>query len=164
MRNRLAFYEDAKAESGSIIFLDLDGFKNLNDTYGHEIGDYYLKGVALKLIQITAELSATPYRFGGDEFVIKICKSMLKEKVINIAKQILAELKVPVIIKSEDYKLSCSIGVSFYKEIFTIDDIIHQADLAMYQAKRGGKSQYALYDEKLNYVDCRRQRSADRNM
>jgi len=164
IRNRLAIFEDAKGKSGSIIFLDLDDFKDINDTYGHDVGDYFLKEVALKLTQVTAELSATPYRIGGDEFIIKTCNNMVKEHVINIAKQVIDELKAPVIIKEKEYIISCSIGISFYKDIYTLEDIIHQADLAMYQSKKDGKNQYSLYVPKLNGLNHRRQRSVVRGL
>ena len=126
----------------AILFLDLDGFKNINDTVGHNIGDEVLKTIAQRLKKIITDNDIIS-RFGGDEFLILINNHNNIEDILD---KILSEIKKPIIIDNKEYKVSASIGVSIYPDNSTdINELIKQADIAMYEAKKSGKDKYIFY-------------------
>ena len=122
----------------SIMYLDLDGFKKVNDTYGHDAGDEILKEVSNKLLsQVRAgDLVA---RLSGDEFVL-IVKQTDQDKLSKLAQRILALIEEPVIYKQRQLKVGASIGITVSDEFDNdLDSLLKVADQAMYQAKREGK-------------------------
>lgn len=143
---------------GAVLFLDLDNFKPLNDTHGHNVGDLLLVEVASRIKECVRD-SDTVSRFGGDEFVILLAElSTNKEKSIiqaaTIAEKIRSTLEQTYIlpIEENDYEESvvehsctCSIGISFFLENESKhDDILRWADVAMYEAKEAGRNQIRL--------------------
>ncbi|MEW8508457.1 MAG: EAL domain-containing protein [Candidatus Thiodiazotropha sp.] len=131
----------------AVIYLDLDGFKDINDTHGHEVGDYVLVVTAQKLKAATRE-SDTVSRIGGDEFVIVITDLSNIEECLPMLQRILNAANQPVQYKSFELNTSCSIGVSFYPQPTAVDgdQLIRQADQAMYHAKLAGKNRFHVFD------------------
>lgn len=136
---------------GAVLFLDMDKFKNLNDTLGHDYGDLLLIDVAER-IQSCVRESDTVARLGGDEFVV-ILEEMegndkeTSQKVALIAEKIRAALAMPYQLKKIIYHSSPSIGVSLYcGNEESVDAILKHADMAMYQAKEAGRNTVIFFD------------------
>jgi diguanylate cyclase (GGDEF)-like protein len=126
------------------MFLDLDGFKMINDTMGHSAGDELLKKVSDRLVK-TLRNTDIIARIGGDEFIIMIeCIENIKD-VKFIADKIIKSFIKPFIIEGQDCFISTSIGVSIYPiDGENAEVLIKNADIAMYKAKEGGKNKYVL--------------------
>ncbi|MCF7970753.1 MAG: diguanylate cyclase, partial [Methylococcaceae bacterium] len=135
---------------GSLIFLDLDDFKPLNDTYGHNIGDELLIQVGQRLQSVLRE-EDTPARLGGDEFIVLIhANEKSSELALSnakiIAKKILQELNKMYIINNREHYFSCSMGIAIYPESrYDSAKIMQHADAAMYDAKHAGKNTICYY-------------------
>lgn len=132
------FFEDRVNEHGALFFLDLDGFKSVNDRYGHDIGDTVLQEVAARLQTIVNEQGdAFAVRLGGDEFVLHFSQAAGRDEWGHIATQIIDELSR----WDEGYQVSTSIGIVTYirDERTTLVTLLKQADEALYQAKSAGK-------------------------
>ncbi|PAB59932.1 GGDEF domain-containing protein [Anaeromicrobium sediminis] len=125
-----------------LMFIDLDNFKSINDTYGHMAGDEALKTVS-KHIKGALRKSDLIARFGGDEFLV-ILEDMPKIEIANsVAERIIEELQTPIIVKEKKIKITCSIGIGMFPEHGNdMESIINYADKAMYEAKRLGKNTY----------------------
>jgi diguanylate cyclase (GGDEF)-like protein len=130
----------------SLLFIDLDGFKHVNDTYGHGIGDRLLKDAAERLLTCLRE-GDTAARIGGDEFVIILLESDL-ELAITVAHRILGILRVPYEFgKKTISSISASIGIAEYPiHAEDLDTLLTAADNAMYVAKKNGKNQFAIFN------------------
>lgn len=132
----------------SIAFLDLDGFKYVNDTYGHDCGDELLITIADRIRMIIRE-EDTFARFGGDEFVLLLINVDVSHYLQLLLTRILNEIALPVIINDHDIRVSSSIGVTVFpaQEQSGCDpeSLLQQADKAMYAAKTNGKNQFVLY-------------------
>lgn len=129
----------------SVLFIDLDDFKVINDTLGHEIGDLLLQDVAQQLSSCIRETD-TVARFGGDEFVILLGHIEHGKDAAKIAKDIITRLTADFSIKSHLVHIGCSIGISAYPtDGDTADILLKNADIAMYQAKRKGGNQYDFF-------------------
>lgn len=143
--------ENAKRQNSSfcVLFLDLDEFKNINDSVGHQIGDQILIQVARKL-EKTVRKSDIVSRFGGDEFLIMINHIEAKTDIETVLKKIVGIFEEPIVIEGEEYNLTASIGVSVYPFDGTNQDmLIKNADIAMFRAKRNGKNQYVFCTEEM---------------
>ena len=141
---------------GAVLFIDLDRFKMLNDTLGHDYGDLLLIEVADRIKFCVREMD-TVARLGGDEFVVLI-ESVSEErddasrKVGFIAEKIREALAHPYTLKAHEHHSSPSIGISLYcgnKE--SVDELIQQADMAMYQAKNAGRNAVRFFDPVMQY-------------
>ncbi len=131
----------------AVLFIDLDYFKTVNDTLGHEQGDLLLKQVANRLGSIFKE-SDTIARFGGDEFIAVIPNIKSKADVTHVAKRILKVFETPFDIDGEDIYLSASVGIALYPDDGTSPaELIKNADIAMYRAKEEGKNNFAFFTE-----------------
>lgn len=136
---------------GSLLFLDLDYFKTLNDTLGHDMGDELLKKVAERLTACVRE-GDTISRFGGDEFVILL--ENLSEKPVeaaaqteDIANKILEQVSQPYVLVKHKYTSSVSIGSTLFGQHKSeVDELLKQADIAMYQAKDDGRNSFRFFD------------------
>ena len=130
----------------SLLFIDLDGFKPVNDTYGHSVGDKLLKEVASRLHTCIRECD-TAARLGGDEFVVMLLESDLTHAT-GVAERILETLRQPYELgKKTIENVSASIGVAEYPlHGDSMDALLTAADNAMYHAKRGGKNKYAVFE------------------
>ena len=136
---------------GALLFIDLDNFKILNDTKGHNIGDCLLIDVAMRLRSGLRE-GDTVARLGGDEFVV-ILENLSENaaQAASIAKtageKIIIALNEPYLLKNESYHGTASIGVSLFREQeITADELLRRADIAMYQAKSNGRNMLRFYD------------------
>ncbi|MDD2700917.1 MAG: EAL domain-containing protein [Sideroxydans sp.] len=136
---------------GAVIFIDLDNFKTLNDTQGHDVGDELLQEVATRLTRNVRE-GDTVSRLGGDEFVVALeSLSGIEKEAANqaetIAEKIRAELSQPYQLKTIEHNSSPSMGVSLFRgHQNSIDEVLKQADLAMYQAKSTGRNRVCFFD------------------
>ncbi len=130
----------------AVIFCDLDNFKPINDTYGHDVGDELLKGIAMRL-KSSLRQEDTVARYGGDEFVVLIdefSEDIFLQTVVN---KILRSLKEPIAINGVAIPVSMSIGVSVYPDsASTAESLLKMADKAMYQAKERGKNNAVFYE------------------
>jgi diguanylate cyclase (GGDEF)-like protein/PAS domain S-box-containing protein len=142
---------------GALLFLDLDNFKTLNDTLGHDIGDMLLQQVAKRLITIIRE-GDTVTRFGGDEFVILLeslnTNAIIAATEINaIANNILDSINQPYNLAGHTYSSSTCIGASLFKgHKTTPDDLLKQADISMYQAKKSGRNAFCFFDPQMESI------------
>ena len=124
----------------ALMFVDLDKFKPVNDTFGHEVGDLLLREVALRAQVCLRRESDTMYRLGGDEFVIMLVQIDEQEDVFIVAEKVLAVLRTPFEIASKRVEISCSIGIAVYPQHGGDEEtLLRSADQAMYQAKAGGR-------------------------
>lgn len=131
----------------AVMFLDLDGFKPVNDNLGHAAGDRLLHLVAQRL-KHCLRASDTVARFGGDEFTIVLPDIDNIESVAPIAEKIISEVALPYDIDANTVQITTSVGISLYpRDCRTPHELIHHADNAMYQAKRHGKNQYRFYQQ-----------------
>ncbi len=155
--NRLAFHDRlrqaisrAKRNQNqvAVMFLDLDGFKQVNDTLGHNAGDEVIREVALRLGAAMRETD-TIARFGGDEFTILLAEIGAHEGVEIAAQKIIEAVAEPIKIENSQARVTTSIGISLYpQDGEDIDTLIRQADMAMYAAKESGKNKFLFYDKK----------------
>ena len=133
-----------------VLFLDLDGFKQVNDTLGHKIGDRVLVGAGARLSDIAGP-SDLIARWGGDEFVILRRSVHGGVDVGTFAGQIIAELSRPSMIEGSKVAVGASIGIAVAMGgDVTSDLILQQADMALYEAKRGGRGRYRVYEDAMS--------------
>jgi diguanylate cyclase (GGDEF)-like protein/PAS domain S-box-containing protein len=123
----------------AIMFLDLDGFKPVNDTFGHPKGDAVLQAVAKRLVDEVAD-DGTVGRMGGDEFAIVLADAQSRRKIEQLADRIIQSIKEPYMIDQTEIRIGVSIGCAFGPiDGATVDDLILKADLALYEAKGAGR-------------------------
>jgi diguanylate cyclase (GGDEF)-like protein/PAS domain S-box-containing protein len=142
------------SQIGALLLIDLDNFKTLNDTLGHDIGDLLLQQVAARL-SLNVREGDTVARLGGDEFVVLL--EDLGDNVLDAAasaemlgEKILAALNQPYILGSHHYHNTSSIGVTMFKgNQLMIADLLKQADISMYQAKKAGRNTLRFFDPKM---------------
>ncbi|MBP6986465.1 MAG: EAL domain-containing protein [Alphaproteobacteria bacterium] len=133
-----------------VLFFDLDRFKLINDSLGHEAGDELLKGISTRLSSMT-RASDTISRLGGDEFVVVVSDVEDPDAIREMGQKILELLKQPFHIAAHDLYVSASIGISQYpQDGVTVDELLRNADLAMYLAKKSGANQFHFYTPDLN--------------
>ncbi|OED35240.1 hypothetical protein AB833_31090 [Chromatiales bacterium (ex Bugula neritina AB1)] len=143
-------------QSIGILFLDLDLFKLINDTLGHSVGDTVLQLVAGRIVN-TLGPSYTVAREGGDEFIILLPGLTSDTELRNIAGSVVTAMKPSVLTGSFELDVSASIGVCrFPQDGTTVDDLIKNADIAMYRAKDLGRNQYQFYTRELGEAVARK--------
>ena len=142
---------------GALLFIDLDNFKDLNDTQGHDMGDRLLKQVAIRLGECVRDVD-TVARLGGDEFVVVLSK-LSSERAEAAAQaeivggQILATLNQSYRLGTRDYYSTPSIGITLLDDHqLSIDELLKRADLAMYQSKAAGRNTLRFYDPEMQAV------------
>jgi diguanylate cyclase (GGDEF)-like protein/PAS domain S-box-containing protein len=134
----------------AVMFLDLDGFKQVNDTYGHNIGDGLLKNVAEKLTASIRE-GDTVARIGGDEFTILLPRITKDENAQMIATKIISLFSNPIEIDTHSLKVGASIGIAIFpRDGEDPETLLKNADEAMYRAKQGGKNRLEMYSKQTN--------------
>jgi diguanylate cyclase (GGDEF)-like protein len=137
----------ANMSSFSLLFLDLDRFKNLNDTFGHTVGDEVLTIISNRLKETLGQ-RAVLSRVGGDEFVVLIQDD---SEAAHIASLITTSLKQPIIYRSHSFKIDCSMGVASYPaDGDTAEELLKNADTAMYHAKKRGGNKASFYEPALS--------------
>jgi len=136
---------------GALLFLDLDHFKTLNDTLGHDMGDVLLKQVAERISFCIREVD-TAARLGGDEFVVMLenlaaSSNSAAAKAETIGEKIMAHLNQPYQLDGHSHHSTPSIGVSLFSDVdSSVDDLLKQADIAMYQAKTSGRNTLRFFN------------------
>ncbi len=134
----------------AVAFIDLDRFKQINDTLGHEAGDELLKEVASRLKACLRD-SDTVARLGGDEFVVLLTDVTEEKYAATVAQKIITAIAQPSVLLSQEFRVTASIGISTYPIDGTDElTLTKNADIAMYQAKEDGKNNFQFYSEKLN--------------
>jgi len=128
----------------AMLFIDLDGFKPVNDTFGHSAGDRVLQSVG-KRLKACARGSDVVARVGGDEFLVLIDCAGTQDEVSSRARQIVDSLSEPIEIEDRQASISCSIGIAFYPESGQHAKLISRADAAMYAAKRAGGAGFCFF-------------------
>ncbi|HSZ35615.1 MAG TPA: EAL domain-containing protein [Acidimicrobiales bacterium] len=128
----------------AVLFLDLDDFKTVNDSLGHGEGDQLLRRVATTLVDLL-QPSDTAARLGGDEFAVLMEDVPSREAVEDLAQKILESLRLPVRLGTKTLSGACSIGIAFDEEGITSEQLLRNADIAMYQAKKRGKDRFEEY-------------------
>ncbi|TDR17575.1 EAL domain-containing protein [Marinicella litoralis] len=140
----------------AILFIDLDHFKNINDSLGHTIGDELLVAVANRLTQCVRQ-SDTIARIGGDEFTIGILGYDSEHDVIKVAEKVLQKMAKPFQLENHELIITPSIGIATYDGSKTdIETLLMQADTAMYQAKRSGRNNFRFFTESMNQAVLQR--------
>lgn len=133
-----------------VLFLDLDNFKWINDTLGHDVGDSLLQVMAERLTHVLRE-SDTVARLGGDEFAVIVGNLHVREDALMIARKIIAVVTEPMNVRGHTVQVGCSVGLALYPEHGDSEEILlRQADLSMYQAKELGGNQCQLFSEQMN--------------
>ncbi len=169
MANRLAFRElleerllTLQAHSGelALLFIDLDDFKRVNDTLGHEEGDEVLNQLALR-VRNTLEKHGLPgsqvARFSGDEFILLFLKSDIRNSSSELAEELLAEVRKPLALHGNPLYLTASIGITLFPfDANAAGVLLKNADIAMYQAKVAGKNCYRFYSRAMDQAVERR--------
>lgn len=139
-----------KATSHALLCLDMDNFKKINDSLGHQTGDVLIKQIAKRLQRITGS-EATCYRLGGDEFSILMEDHADIHTITHYAQDILDNLSRPFIINKQEFVLGASIGIAFYPDDGkTPQEMLKNADTAMYFAKNNGGNTYKFFSGEMN--------------
>ncbi len=133
--------------SVALFFIDLDGFKAINDNYGHDYGDELLRQVATRLKAQVREEDAV-FRLGGDEFTLIIPHLDNENNVKIIAEKIISILSKPFDVFAQQCHIGCSIGIAIYpRQAVDLDELIKNSDTAMYDVKKSGKNNYKIYQQ-----------------
>ncbi|WP_394224237.1 EAL domain-containing protein [Alteromonas gracilis] len=157
-RNMLTFQIEKQLASSirddrlvALMFMDLDDFKKVNDSHGHNVGDKLLKAAAMRISRPIRE-SDIASRFGGDEFVVLLSNIESKEHVDTVAKKLLDEFKAPIIVDDITFYVSISIGIAITNHSrATPVELLRHADIAMYEAKAKKGAEYRVYDSTMNH-------------
>ncbi|MBF0540930.1 MAG: EAL domain-containing protein [Nitrospirae bacterium] len=154
--NQAITYGKRTNQKFGIMFLDLDKFKNINDTLGHNIGDLLLQEVALRLNQCLRE-SDTVSRMGGDEFQILLSNTGGQADPALVAEKIINSLGKPFLLDGNECFIGVSIGICLFPESGEeVETLLKNADLAMYQVKERGRNSYQFYDPLMDAANMER--------
>ena len=140
----------------AVLFVDLDYFKKVNDSFGHHIGDKLLSKVAQRF-QNVLDSSATLARQGGDEFIVLLPKIGESAHAQEVAQRLLRSLAAPIMVKEKEIHTSASIGIALSPDHGqSAKDLLRYADTALYKTKEQGRNRFAVFNEELNYEVKRR--------
>ena len=145
-KRHLASMDMKDGEKASLLYIDLDKFKQVNDNYGHDVGDKYLKYVAKRIV---AQLRDTdlPARIGGDEFAVVVNNINSPDDSLRVAQRIVNAFTSPIDIDGLDHDAGVSIGIYDFDNTHDISLVILKADKAMYLAKSAGRGRFIKYEE-----------------
>ncbi len=130
----------------ALLLLDLDRFKDINDSLGHLTGDRLLKAVSTRIVGVVPEGTRVA-RFGGDEFVVLLDRIVSSDAVIQLARQLCRELSSAYLITGHEMSITTSIGIVFSTPAYeSPQDMLRDADIALYEAKRGGKNRAVVFN------------------
>lgn len=145
-----------KSSNIALFFIDLDRFKQVNDTLGHDSGDILLKTVTQRLLN-SLRSNDLVARLGGDEFVILIERFSNKNELSLIAKKIIQEVELPVTLKETVVSIGASIGISIYPDDgIDSNELLRNSDIAMYNAKQNGRNNYQFFEPSMNDAAIKR--------
>lgn len=143
-------------ENYAVFVLDIDNFKLINDTLGHLAGDALLKGFSQRVQEVLRPVD-TLARFGGDEFTLLLEEVSDQDIVIHIAERIQETLKTPFQLDKQEIRVGSSVGIAMGdRHYHNPDEVLRDADLALYEAKRRGKSQYVIFDAHMRHKKAAR--------
>ncbi len=157
LANRVLFFEKLNGETAkakeqnrqiALMFIDLDGFKEINDSMGHKTGDIVLQSVAEKILGSLWEDDFAA-RIGGDEFTVVITRKTGRDDIVARAKELLEKIGGVCSIDDKELCVGASIGVALLEEGDEVKDLLSKADEAMYTAKANGKNKYYIYGENI---------------
>jgi diguanylate cyclase (GGDEF)-like protein/PAS domain S-box-containing protein len=139
--------EQRRGQHLAVTYLDLDGFKDINDTHGHDIGDRVLVALSTRFKDALRE-GDTIARIGGDEFVAVLIDLAEVDDSLPVLERLLTSAALPIRLDGQDLQVSASLGVTFFPQAESIDadQLLRQADQSMYQAKQAGKNCYKIFD------------------
>jgi diguanylate cyclase (GGDEF)-like protein len=172
LANRTAFHDQLEKRLGTrapqaqvaLLYLDLDGFKAVNDTMGHPAGDIVLVAVAERLRQCAAAFERSLLsRFGGDEFVIVISDPASRSESCALAERIVTALSRGFDVEDQRVLIGVSIGISEASEGVSVDELLARADLALYAAKANGRGSYRYFEPGMETERLQRRASASFN-
>lgn len=145
-----------RGEKGVLLFLDLDGFKKVNDTEGHKAGDRLLVIISDRLRETLREIDVIA-RLGGDEFAMIVPGCEDDKSVSVLCERIISSITKPIIVDRMEHSIGVSIGVAVFPDDATnVEELIMKADSAMYRAKESGGARFAFYDDTLNEANRHR--------
>jgi diguanylate cyclase (GGDEF)-like protein/PAS domain S-box-containing protein len=137
----------------ALMFLDLDGFKLVNDQFGHNVGDDVLKEVAKRLLALVRQ-SDTVARVGGDEFIFILSNSKVKDEITHVANRVVSSINKPMEIHGEVLQIGASVGIAMFPtDGRTSADLINNADTAMYVAKGLGKNNISFFKPENDFTE-----------
>ncbi|WP_431862257.1 sensor domain-containing protein [Azospirillum sp.] len=140
----------------AVLFVDLDNFKTVNDTLGHNVGDHLVQAVAKRLVHCLREVD-TVARLGGDEFVVVIQDAPEESDVTHVMRRIIEALGRPFTIDGSELFVTCSIGASMYpRDGEDVATLLKNADAAMYRAKEMGRGGFQFFTREINERVCER--------
>ncbi len=140
----------------AVLYIDLDGFKNINDTLGHAVGDGLLRGIARQITSCLRE-SDSAARLGGDEFAVLLPNIQAERDAERVAEKLLAALNRPIPLRNRSLATTASIGIALFpKDGSEPDDLLRKADTAMYATKERGRNAYSLFTQHMNASVLRR--------
>ena len=159
--NELIYRSQRYSFSSAVIYVDLDGFKHVNDHFGHEAGDQLLIQVAANFKSIVRQTDSIA-RIGGDEFIVLLTDIDSETTLITKIEKLLAEASRPLEFKGHKFSVGASIGVALFPDHGEdAETLLHHADQAMYQAKNQGKHTFRFFTEDIN-IKAHRQRELHR--
>jgi len=135
----------------AVLFLDLDNFKTINDSLGHDAGDRLLQAVAQRIVK-TTRASDTVARLGGDEFAVLLERVAQPAQAEQVAQSLIETLGVPFTLGGMEARVSASIGLAFAAAAAGTESLLANADIAMYHAKAAGKNRYAVFEPEMQDV------------
>jgi len=154
-RQRMKDHLDLLIRSGqqqrlccALFMLDLDGFKSVNDTLGHPVGDALLIQVATRLSGVVGEAGIVG-RLGGDEFQILLPRTNDQDTLTRLASQIIEDISAPYVIEGSSITISCSIGITIADDLSDTETLVRNADIALYAAKDGGRATYRFFEDEM---------------
>jgi len=137
----------------AVAMMDLDGFKQVNDTLGHDVGDELLKSVSERLTLCMRETD-TIARLGGDEFVLLFSELQGPASVSEGLERVIRTIAQPYMIEGNECRVTASIGVAFFpQDAISGDTLLRYADLALYRSKQAGRNRFSIYDTYMNDFD-----------
>lgn len=145
LQHALTVRRGVAPSSVAVLFLDLDDFKGVNDSLGHEAGDQLLQALAERLRGET-RAADTVARFGGDEFAVLIEQAASESEVLAVVNRIKVTLRRPLMLSGRLLSASASVGVAMARPGDDVDTLLRNADVAMYEAKEAGKSRHAVFE------------------
>lgn len=155
--NKQSLYENSKIEvfndfrkKAALMFIDMDHFKNFNDTMGHAFGDELIRKTGERLA-VLQKNNTSVYRLSGDEFIITMKNINRQEEAEAMARRIIEAFQEEFVISNSVINISFSIGIALYPEHGrNIEDLLKHADIAMYKAKGSGRNNYVMYNQQMN--------------
>ncbi|WHT47349.1 EAL domain-containing protein [Sporosarcina thermotolerans] len=140
----------------SVLFIDIDNFKQINDQWGHDVGDLTLQETAKRIRSIIRPKDVAA-RFGGDEFVVMIRDVQDEKEVIEIVENILGQIQKPINKFGHAFSIACSIGVAHYPDHGdSPEDLVKNADTALYYVKERGKNDFMIFNKQLEHQSLER--------